>query len=352
MNLTQRNLGIDALRVFSIVMVILGHAGTFDGSSLLALWRMPLFFILSGFFLVPYRRSLRGELARRWETLIIPYLTWSMVITLVLVALKWDNPTDLLHHLYTGWRGGTGRSVFWMSSWFLFTLALSAVIVRYLERFPRWVVWVIAIAGLVATRLLEYFRHIEVLDAHPFAELPLRLGISLPVIFYLLIGQEIRTRVMPVVQELSTTRASSIGAVLVIAPLVLAHHFSIAPHYIHAGRFGWPFITPGIAITVTVGFLMIFAALVNRILQQWQAAALIVGRLARTGSTVVLCHGLILLWTYALGFNSSSFTDLFIRFGITATAAFAVGLIINMTPAARTLAGVPQERLVRVATAA
>ena len=108
MDLTQRNIGNDALRVFSIAMVILGHSGSFEGSSLLSMWRMPLFFILSGLFLVPYRRSLRVEIARRWESLIIPYLAWSMIISLVVIALKWDDPADMLHHLYTGWRGGTG----------------------------------------------------------------------------------------------------------------------------------------------------------------------------------------------------------------------------------------------------
>lgn len=352
MNISHRNLGIDALRVFSIAMVILGHSGTFDGSSLLSMWRMPLFFILSGLFLVPYRRSLRVEVARRWETLIIPYLVWSMVITLIVIAIKWDSPADMLHHLYTGWRGGTGRSAFWMSSWFLLTLAVSAIILRYLERYPRWVAWTIGIAGLIASRIFIYLQDIDVLDGHPFAQLPLRLGISLPVIFYLLIGQEIRARVMPMVQELSATRATSIGVVLVIAPLVLAHHFSIPAHYIHAGRFGWPFITPGIAVTVTIGFLMIFSTGVNRLLHRWTLLGQIVGRLVRTGSTVVLSHGLILLWMHAIGFNSNSLGDLFLRFGVALTTAFALGLFLNMTPAARALSGVPQERPLRVTIAA
>ena len=352
MNISHRNLGIDALRVFSIAMVILGHSGTFEGSSLLSMWRMPLFFILSGFFLVPYRRSLRVEIARRWESLVIPYLAWSMVITLIVIAIKWDTPAEMLHHLYTGWRGGTGRSVFWMSSWFLLTLAISAVVLRFLERFARWVAWALAIAGLIMSRIFVYLQSIDVLQGHPFAELPLRLGISLPVIFYLLIGQEIRSRVMPLVQELSTTRATSIGIVLVLAPLVLAHHFSIPAHYIHAGRFGWPFITPGIAVAVTIGFLMIFSTGVNSLLQRWTLLGQVVGRLVRTGSTVVLSHGLILLWMHSIGFNSSTLSEVLLRFGVALTTAFAVGVLINMTPAARALSGVPQERPLRVAIAA
>ncbi len=352
MKITHRNLGIDALRVFSIAMVILGHAGTFDGSTLLSIWRMPLFFILSGFFLVPYGRSLRYEAARRWETLVIPYLAWSLIITLVVLVVKWSDPAELLHHLHTGWRGGTGRSIFWMSSWFLLTLAISAVTLRFLERYPRWVAWAVGVGGIISSRAFVYMDRADILDGHPFAELPLRLGISLPVIFYLLIGQEIRARIMPMVTELSATRATSIGIVLIVAPLILVSHFSIPAHYIHAGLFGWPVITPAISIIVTIGFLMVFATGVDRALHRWTLAARLVGRLARTGSTVVLGHGLIVLYLYALGVSDSSLTDLTIRFSVTLVAAFGIGMLVNITPAARLLSGVPQERPVRITIAA
>lgn len=352
MKTAQRNIGIDALRLFSIAMVVLGHSGSFEGSSLLSMWRMPLFFILSGFFFVPYGRSLRFELSRRWETLVIPYLAWSLVISLVVIVVKWSEPTEMMHHLFTGWRGGTGRSIFWMSAWFLLSLAISAVILRYLERFPRWMAWTVGGGSIVVSRLFVYLNRADILDGHPFAEVPLRLGISLPIIFYLLIGQEIRTRVMPAVEHLSVARASSIGLVLVVAPLVLAQHFSIPAHYMHAGLFGWPLITPMIAITVTIGFIMIFATAVNRALQASDFLSSLIGRLVRTGSTVVMFHGLILLFMHSLGMNFSSLPDLLVRFGIALTTAFAVGLLINMSPAARVLSGVPRERPLRVTIAA
>lgn len=316
------------------------------------MWRMPLFFILSGFFFVPYGRSLRFELSRRWETLVIPYLAWSLVISLVVIVVKWSEPTEMMHHLFTGWRGGTGRSIFWMSAWFLLSLAISAVILRYLERFPRWMAWTVGGGSIVVSRLFVYLNRADILDGHPFAEVPLRLGISLPIIFYLLIGQEIRTRVMPAVEHLSVARASSIGLVLVVAPLVLAQHFSIPAHYMHAGLFGWPLITPMIAITVTIGFIMIFATAVNRALQASDFLSSLIGRLVRTGSTVVMFHGLILLFVHSLGMNFSSLPDLLVRFGIALTTAFAVGLLINMSPAARVLSGVPRERPLRVTIAA
>jgi len=42
--------------------------------------------------------------------LLIPHLTWSMIITLIVVGIKWDTPTDMLHHLYIGSRNDTGCS--------------------------------------------------------------------------------------------------------------------------------------------------------------------------------------------------------------------------------------------------
>ncbi len=348
MKIPERNIGIDALRLFSIGMVVLGHSGSFDGSALLSVWRMPLFFILSGFFFVPNGRSLRYELSRRWETLVIPYLAWSLVISLVVIMVKWSEPNDMLHHLFTGWRGGTSRSIFWMSAWFLLSLAISAVMLRYLERFPRWMAWSVGIGSILASRLFVYLDRADVLHEHPFAELPLRLGISLPIIFYLLVGQEIRTRIMPFVERLSVTRASSIGVLLIVTPLVLTQHFSIPAHYMHAGLFGWPVITPAIAITVTIGFLLVLATGVNQVLHASGFLNRLIGRLVRTGSTVVMFHGLVLLFVHHLGLNSSSPGDLLVRFVVTLTTAFAVGLLINMSPAARVLSGVPKERPLRL----
>lgn len=352
MNITKRNAGIDALRLFSIAMVVLGHSGGFTGSALLSMWRMPLFFILAGLFLFPGRRSVRKEFTRRWETLVIPYLAWSVVISLIVVVIKFEHPADMLHHLYTGWRGGTGRSIFWMSSWFLLTLAISAVLLRYLERYARWVSWAVAIVGIIASRVFEHLNKVDIIDGHPFAEVPLRLGISLPVLLYLLIGQEIRQRLMPTIEQLSMTRATVVGSFLIVAPLFFVWYFAIPAHYIHAGKFGWPFITPAIATFVTIGFIMIFSTSVNHVVQKLPYVTKFIGRLARTGSTVVLTHGLVLLTLYNVGFGDKSLSNLLLRFGITLIVSFGVGLCINMSTGARVFSGVPRERPIRFTIAA
>src|SRR5699024_903427 len=99
-------------------------------------------------------------------------------------------------------------------------------------------------------------------------------------------------------------------------------------------------------------FIMIFATGDNRAPQVSDLAGRLIGRLARPGSTVVMFHGLVLLFVHSLGLHSSSLEDLLVGFGITLTTAFAVGLLINMSPAARVLSGVPRERPLRVTIAA
>src|SRR5699024_11210087 len=120
----------------------------------------------------------------------------------------------------------------------------------------------------------------------------------------------------------------------------------------HARIFGWPRITPIIAITVTIGFIMIFATGVNRARQVSDLTGRLISRPVRTASTVVMFHGVVLSFVHSLGLHSISLGDLLVRFGITLTTAFAVCLLINMSPAARVLSGVPRERPLRVTIAA
>src|SRR5690625_7444223 len=97
-----RIIGIDLLRVFSIMMVVVGHAGAFPNAELLTIWRMPLFFMLSGFFFTP-GRSLATEFTRRWDTLLISYLAWSAVISACLIVVTWGPGEFSLEHLHAGW---------------------------------------------------------------------------------------------------------------------------------------------------------------------------------------------------------------------------------------------------------
>src|SRR5699024_8038610 len=88
---TPRNVGIDLLRVISVAAVVVGHAWPFmPGEEYLQIWRMPLFFFLSGYFLSADRVFGR-ELRTRWRTLGVPYLVW-LVVLIVLVGAHHFSP--------------------------------------------------------------------------------------------------------------------------------------------------------------------------------------------------------------------------------------------------------------------
>src|SRR5699024_2059783 len=295
-----RNTGIDLLRVFSIMMVVVGHAGAFPNAELLTIWRMPLFFMLSGFFFTP-GRSLATEFTRRWDTLLIPYLAWSVVISVWLILVTWGQDQVILEHLQSGWTGGSNQSIFWMAAWFITTLAGATLLRRFLERFGTVVVWVVAIAGMVTTHTFTEMMANGSLDTHPLVDTPLRLGLAWPVLFYLLMGELLRKLLMPLVRKYSSHVLALIGLVLVAASLYATWAYDISAHYIQSGSFCTSVLTPFFAILVTVGFILIFATWINDGLQQIPVARASIARLVRTGTAVVFFHGLVIVWMHQNG---------------------------------------------------
>ena len=342
-----RNVGIDLLRVFSIIMVVIGHAGSFPNSELLTMWRMPLFFMVSGFFFTP-GRTLFSEFTRRWDTLIIPYLAWSVIISAWIITVEWDQPNVVLDHLHSGWVGGAGQSIFWMAAWFITTLAGATLLRRFLEPLGSAVVWTVAILGVLTSYACYRLVLNGVFETHPLVDTPLRLGLAWPVMFYLLVGELLRKLLMPLVRRYSSHVLAILGLVLVVTALGITYTTEVRAHYIQVGDFGTIVATPLIAISVTAGFILIFATWVNDGLQQFPAVHAGISRLVRTGTAVVFFHGLVLVWMYQNGFGDDSIEHLLLRMGVTLVVSFIIGLMINTTPASRLLSGAPREpRLLR-----
>ncbi len=337
-----RNLGIDLLRVFSIIMVVVGHAGYFPNSELLTIWRMPLFFMLSGFFFTP-GRTLFSEFSRRWDTLLIPYLAWSVIISVWLIAVEWGQRDIILDHLHSGWSGGAGQSIFWMAAWFITTLAGATLLRRFLEPLGSAVVWTVALLGVLTSYACYQLVINGVFETHPLVETPLRLGLAWPVMFYLLVGEQLRKLLMPLVRRYSSHVLAALGLALVVTALGVTYTTEVRAHYIQVGDFGTILLTPLIAIVVTAGFILIFATWVNDGIQKFPAVQTSVSRLVRTGTAVVFFHGLVLVWMHQNGFDDDSLAHWLLRMSVALVVSFIVGLLINTTPAARLLSGAPRD---------
>lgn len=97
MKLQSRNHGLDLLRVLACYMVLQVHAGEFyyiadgglvaaGGEPVWACWlnslcrtAVPLFVMLSGFFLLPVRERTRDFFARRFVRVVVPFLVWCVL---------------------------------------------------------------------------------------------------------------------------------------------------------------------------------------------------------------------------------------------------------------------------------
>lgn len=323
-------------------MVVVGHAGAFPNQELLTIWRMPLFFMVSGFFFTP-GRTLQTEVIRRWDTLIIPYLAWSVLISVWLTTVLWGQEDRILGHLLTGWSGGSQQSIFWMAAWFITTLAGATILRRFLERFGAFVVWSVAIAGMVASHVGVYLVAAGMFEVHPLVNTPLRLGLAWPVLFYLLVGELLRNLLLPLVQHFTSHLLAVLGLLLVGAGLWITYATDVRAHYIQSGDFGTPVVTGLIAIVVTAGFILLFATWANDVLQKLPGTRAGVSRLVRTGTSVVFLHGLILIWMYQNGYGETSTEHFWLRLGVAVSVSFVLGLLLNSTPLARLLSGAPQE---------
>ena len=87
---STRNTGVDALRLVSIAAVVLGHSylSTLEFTEYLEIWRMPLFFFLSGYFWTR-GRPLLPDLRGRWTSLAVPYLLWAVLMSVA--AWRWNH---------------------------------------------------------------------------------------------------------------------------------------------------------------------------------------------------------------------------------------------------------------------
>ncbi len=152
---------IDAARGLGIVLVVLGHAERGLVSAKIAqgsLWQwmdfglytfhMPLFFLLAGLN-VPHalRRGAAGFLRGKAWTIAYPYLLWSVVQGLVLVALSasTNGRETLSDVLAIGWKPIS-------QFWFLYVLMLCQLLAVPLAARPR-LLTLAAVASLMASTL-------------------------------------------------------------------------------------------------------------------------------------------------------------------------------------------------------
>ncbi|GLS28009.1 acyltransferase family protein [Marinibactrum halimedae] len=159
--MSQRVVLIDIAKGISIGLVVLGHVEIFRVSPLndaMSLFRMPLFFFLSGvFFSIAY--TPRQFFLKKSDELLKPYFVTSIGVMLLLgvVAARHGNLTQVIVQMWEAFIGivyGNRDTIRWGPMWYLTHLWLVFVAAYLLFRFTRlserrlWV-QILTITGLL-----------------------------------------------------------------------------------------------------------------------------------------------------------------------------------------------------------
>ncbi len=132
----ERNKQMDVLLCMGILLVVLGHVGTYSWKTELFDWfviysfHMPLFFFISGYFYKQERERAYGRaIFRMIRKFVVPYYIWNLVYAVIVFALKaaglvrFNLDGSLRNFIVTPWMTG---DQYQMNSpaWFLLTLFL------------------------------------------------------------------------------------------------------------------------------------------------------------------------------------------------------------------------------------
>lgn len=160
----KRDLSMDIAKGIGILCVILGH----NGLEQVGTFHMPLFFILSGYFLSS-KLSMKDFAAKKARQLLLPY-AFGVLLTVFCAVIKdivWHNPEDILPDikmwLIAGLYGkGTKSDILFEGVhkigvyWFLLALFIGSIIVRkfYDSQYMLAILTLIAYVGYATRQII------------------------------------------------------------------------------------------------------------------------------------------------------------------------------------------------------
>ncbi|WP_169864738.1 acyltransferase family protein [Sutcliffiella halmapala] len=154
MSLQRRENWLDVAKGLSIIFVVMGHSGDHVINDYLAWFRMPLFFILSGFLFKPvHPEKFHGWVKKKGKAMLVPYFSYGILIAVGLFALSLsfrDLFTDTGKLVYGGLALTGPYGVFW----FITCLLITQILFGFISRFPLSIqVIILLLAYLVGHRL-------------------------------------------------------------------------------------------------------------------------------------------------------------------------------------------------------
>jgi acyltransferase len=286
----SRSIAIDLVRVIALVGVVTRH-NWYDPEGPVALIICPgvigIFFVLSGYFWSD-RRSVADEIDVRATTLLVPYVTWMLLIG---VPFYWwlatqSSVKESLTLAAAAVYGAQFASAPLSVAWFFTTMFFALVLLRILASAPRSVTWALLAVVLVVT----------IVAPRTFFYPPLAAGLALPCLIYLVGGQElrrVRDRIShPGLVGLAALAVSAAGTYLTFGAWPGAAHDSAGVLIeIKASDYGFPIL--GLLNGVVIGAgLILVAEASDRFIPSWLRGP--VSNAAQTATFVMFFHPVLL----------------------------------------------------------
>ena len=264
----MRNGYLDLVRVVGTIAIVLGHIEALAPvPTLVYPWHVPIFFVLSG-WLWREGRDLTTEIRGRAKSLLLPYVTWFAIVSLVYGAVLWSRGRDQTSKVEEQLPGGAHAVEPYSAFWFVTALFVAVVLIRAMEKLGV-PLWGQVVLGVVACALVQFFP--DAAEASPFA-----IAQGAGCVIFVHAGMLLR-RVGSHAGWAAATM--TLGIVLAFLPWV-------RPLDLKFIDYGTPVVSLAVAMLVSAG--LVLAPI--HIGGMWAHR---ISALAQTGFAVILLHALI-----------------------------------------------------------
>jgi fucose 4-O-acetylase-like acetyltransferase len=304
-----RSVAIDIVRLLGLMVVICGHVWT----EYPIVGYVAIFFVIAG-YLWSDKRLLRDEVRHRFRILIVPYVSWLIIvggIDFIVKAAGGASPPELARQVANYILGGSRIVTPLTAYWFLTAIFFATVIYRYL-RDRSLPVYFVALAGaLLATLAFPYV-----------GKIPLSLGVGFCCIVFIAAGNGLR-RI-----ENSIPMAPILAVVVLVVCLFLIYTNISERMTLKKGDFGTPLLSIAVAILIASA-----AIILSKPLSRLTPPAMggMITSFVKLGTVIIVLHT-VPLWLLPES------TSNWIRF----PCALALPLVVG-----RLLLAFPRDSLVR-----
>jgi fucose 4-O-acetylase-like acetyltransferase len=304
--------------VVGIVAIVAGH--TWDQHDWVRdwffTWHVPVFFIISG-YLWKEGRTTRSELRNRTRTLLVPYVAWILLVSVVWFGFRalrsdpidWSVVADLP---LGGWHIDRPYSAFW----FITALFIATVLMRWLTNISPFLPWFVGVLGVAWCTV----------DPVQAKVIPEAAGLALPAILFLCMGWLLRRYRHAILQPLQ------FGLVLLVPALLIGASPALAHFNMKSGVLGTPLVGVLLSAAISCGLILVAESLERFVRPR---LGRVFTTIAEAGIPIILGHALVLSMTHLVGMPPGKKVFL-----LAFTIPLVFALVARMTPLRGVLTGI------------